>query len=245
MTRQRIRKTIILISFLLFPITIFYLSPVLIIEGVSKGIVVGSFIVFGLMFIFSLFLGRAFCGWICPGAGIQEACLIAVDKKTVGGKFNLIKYIIWVPWILTIILVTISAGGLHSIDFFYQTDGGISVSDKQSFIIYYFFVALIVILSLVAGRRAFCHYLCWMAPFMVIGSKIQRILGVPTLHIRPYRDNCKNCKSCEDLCPMSLPVNTMVQKGSMSNTECILCGQCVDSCNADAIKFSFGKNNSL
>ena len=132
------------------------------------------------------------------------------------------------------------AGGLHSIDFFYQTNGGISVSDKQSYIIYYSFVALIVVLSLMAGKRAFCHYVCWMAPFMVIGSKIKTALRLPSLYIRSKKDSCTNCKSCERLCPMSLPVSTMIQKGTMANTECILCGQCIDACKTSVLRFSFG-----
>ena len=37
MKRQGIRKTIILVSFLLFPITINFLSPYLIIDGGVKG----------------------------------------------------------------------------------------------------------------------------------------------------------------------------------------------------------------
>ena len=241
MVRQRIRKTLLLISFLLFPVTIYYLSPALIVLGASKGIVVGSFIVFGTMFISSLIFGRAFCGWLCPGGGIQESCMMVVDKKTAGGKFNYIKYFIWVPWILGIILVAMMAGGFHSIDFFYQTNGGISVSDKQSYIIYYSFVALIVGLSLTVGRRAFCHYVCWMAPFMVIGSKIKTALRLPSLNIRSNKDSCTNCKSCERLCPMSLPVSTMIQKGTMLNTECILCGQCIDACKTGVLRFSFGK----
>jgi ferredoxin-type protein NapH len=32
----------------------------------------------------------------------------------------------------------------------------------------------------------------------------------------------------------------MVQQGSMENSECILCGQCVDTCTKGAVKFSFG-----
>ena len=240
MTRQKIRKTLLLISFLFFPVTIYYLSPVLIIEGASKGIVVGSFIVFGTMLISSLILGRAFCGWLCPGGGIQESCLLIVDKKATGGKLNLIKYIIWVPWILAIIIVSKMAGGFQSIDFFYQINGGVSVADKQSYIIYYSFVALIVILSLAAGRRAFCHYICWMAPFMVIGAKIKTSLRLPSLNIRTKKQSCINCKSCERLCPMSLPVSTMVQEGAMSNSECILCGQCIDACKSDVLRYSFG-----
>jgi len=50
MIRQRIRKAIILISFLLFPVTMFYLSPALIFKGARLGIISGSFITFIILF---------------------------------------------------------------------------------------------------------------------------------------------------------------------------------------------------
>jgi ferredoxin-type protein NapH len=46
MIRQTLRKGIILVSFLLFPITQYYFSPVLILAGASEGIINGSFIDF-------------------------------------------------------------------------------------------------------------------------------------------------------------------------------------------------------
>ena len=44
MNRQKIRKGVILISFFLFPALFYYLSPALILDASSKGIVNGSFI---------------------------------------------------------------------------------------------------------------------------------------------------------------------------------------------------------
>ena len=69
---QRIRKAAIILAFLSFPVTMNFLSPYVIIDGAMNEIVNGSLILFGLMFISSLFLGRAWCGWVCPGAGMQE-----------------------------------------------------------------------------------------------------------------------------------------------------------------------------
>jgi hypothetical protein len=63
--RQRIRKGIILVTFLLLPAIFYYFSPYLIIMGASEGIISGSFIVFAVLFLSSLFLGRGFCGWFC------------------------------------------------------------------------------------------------------------------------------------------------------------------------------------
>ncbi|THB70092.1 MAG: 4Fe-4S binding protein, partial [Gammaproteobacteria bacterium] len=79
--RQKIRKGLILVTFFLFPAVYYYLSPVLIIQAASEGKIGGSFIAFILLFISSLFLGRAYCWWICPAAGCMEAMFAARDKK--------------------------------------------------------------------------------------------------------------------------------------------------------------------
>ena len=82
--RQSARKILLIIAFLLFPVVFYYLSPVLIIMGASEGIITGSFIVFGLMFLSALILGRAFCGWVCPAGGMQELCFKFWDKRARG-----------------------------------------------------------------------------------------------------------------------------------------------------------------
>ena len=40
---------------------------------------------------------------------------------------------------------------------------------------------------------------------------------------------------------MSLGVDAMVQAGAMENSECILCGSCVDTCPQEAIRYAFGR----
>ncbi len=237
--RQKVRFAIILISFLLFPITIYYFSPVLIIEGAAKGIFVGSAAVFSFMFLISLLLGRTFCGWLCPAGGLQESCFAASNKRAKGGKYDWIKYLIWVPWISTIIILAIGAGGFREINLFYQIDYGISILDVYAYVIYYFFIGLIVILALTAGKRAFCHYVCWMAPFMVIGTKLRNLFSLPSLHLRSNSSSCNQCKLCSKNCPMSLTVNEMVRVENMENSECILCGSCVDICPKSSIKYAF------
>lgn len=72
MKRQQVRLAILIVSFLVFPATFYYLSPYLIVDAASKGIINGSFLFFALLLISSLILGRGFCGWVCPAGGIQE-----------------------------------------------------------------------------------------------------------------------------------------------------------------------------
>jgi ferredoxin-type protein NapH len=241
MERQKVRKLLLLVSFLLFPVTIFYLSPVLIITGGFSGIVAGCLLVFAALFVSSLVFGRAFCGWICPAGGLQECCCSQiVDNNVKSRKVDRIKYIIWAPWLMTTIITFIMAGGVKGVDLFYMTDHGISVSDLTGLIIYLFFVVLITVLALALGRRGMCHSICWMAPFMIIGTTIKDRLGYPSLHLDADPAKCVQCGLCSRNCPMGLEVTKMVQAGHLKNNECILCGECADHCNKKVIKLTFG-----
>lgn len=120
--RQLIRKRIIFFSFLFFPFTVFYFSPYLIIKASIYGMLSGSMALFSIQFISSLFLGRAFCGWICPGSGIQLCCETITSKKAKNGKLRYVKYFIFIPWMLAIIALLLRAGGIRTADVLYMTN---------------------------------------------------------------------------------------------------------------------------
>ncbi len=236
---QRIRKALVILAFLSFPVTMNYLSPYVIIDGAMNGIVNGSLIMFGLMFISSLFIGRLWCGWVCPGGGMQEI-VEPINRKAVNGrKIDWIKWAIWIPWISLIVIMVIRAGGYQSVNMLHLTDNGISVDQPFKYIIYYIVIGLFVGLVVFAGRRAGCHTVCWMAPFMIIGRWIRNRFGWPSLRLVADSASYKDCKTCASNCPMSLDVNAMVQIERMENPECILCGTCVDNCSKGAIHYAF------
>lgn len=230
MKHQTIRKLILIISLLLFPVTLYYFSPALIITAALEGIINGSFIVFVLLFVASLFLGRIFCAYLCPAGGLQECLLAAQGKPTQRSWKYRIKYFIWAVWILAIVVCYVHSGGVRGIDFYYETEHGISVMQPQAYIIYYGILLLIVVPALTAGKRGFCHYFCWMAPFMVLGAKLGRFLHLPQLHIAAKKDACIACKQCNKACPMSIDVQRPVPQGHIGDVECIQCGACIDSC---------------
>jgi ferredoxin-type protein NapH len=237
--RQRIRKGLILATFLLFPIIMNYFSPYVIIDGASQGIVNGSFIVFGVMFLSSLFVGRLWCGWVCPAGGLQEAAFPVNSGRFKVGRRDWIKWFIWTPWIAAIAAAVISAGGYRRIDFFHLTESGVSVTEPMQYANYLLVVGLFVILAVLMGRRAGCHTVCWMAPFMIIGRKIRNLAPWPSLRLAAHAESCQDCLKCTSNCPMSLDVHGMVQAERMEHSECILCGTCVDNCSSEAIRFSF------
>ena len=86
-TRQRLRKALLILAFLSFPVTMNFLSPYVVLDGAMNGILNGSLVMFGLIFLASLFLGRAWCGWVCPGAGMQEM-LEPVNNRAVNPAKN-------------------------------------------------------------------------------------------------------------------------------------------------------------
>lgn len=243
--RQRIRKALVILAFLTFPITMNFMSPYVIVDGAMNGILNGSLVMFGLMFISSLFVGRLWCGWVCPGGGMQEIFEPVNNKPVKGSKIDWIKWVIWIPWISLIIWLAISAGGYKIVDLLYHTQNGISVAGTPdrpifiAYIIYYGVVSLFVGLAIVAGRRAGCHTICWMAPFMMIGRWIRNRFAWYSLRLVADSSECSDCKSCTKTCPMSLDVNAIVQIEKMENAECILCGTCVDNCSKKAIRYSF------
>jgi ferredoxin-type protein NapH len=243
--RQRNLQALVFVSFLLLPVTLHYFSPAIILGGASEGVVNASLIVFALMFVSALFVGRLWCGWACPAGGLQDLCAPINDRLVSGSKLDWVKWAIWLPWIGGIAALAIRAGGYHTVDPFYQLESGVTLAIPPSpeappwYAIYYVIVALFAGLAIVFGRRAGCHTVCWMAPFMILGRKIRNLFRWPAFRLKAEPANCTDCQTCTRHCPMSLDVNRMVQRADMEDSECILCGNCVDGCPKGAIRFSF------
>jgi ferredoxin-type protein NapH len=235
--RQKIRNTIIWIVFLAFPLILNYFSPYLSINASWHGIVSGSLALFLLLFLSSLFLGRAFCGWVCPVGCFQDVCARINDRRR--PKHHWIKFLIWIPWFSFIMMGFYRAGGIKKLNPLYMTENGISITEPLQFITYYLIVLIFLVLALAVGRHAFCHYGCWIAPFMMIGRKLRSLLNYPSLQLKANPEICIDCKTCTATCPMSIDVHGQVKKGDMEHSDCILCGQCSDGCRQNVISYSF------
>lgn len=245
--RQRIRKGILVLTFLTFAATMNYFSPVLVFEGAAQGTVNGSLALFGLLFVLSLFLGRLWCGWGCPAGGLQEMAE-GVNRVPVNlRKADWIKWLIWVPWIAAIAWTAWKAGGYRAVDLLLGTQGGLSLAGQAdrpivfAYVIYFGVLLLIVLPGWFMGRRGFCHSFCWMAPFMIIGRKLANWIRLPGLRLQAMAESCSSCGTCTRNCPMSLPVTEMVKAEAMDHQECVLCGMCIDGCTTGSIRYRFGK----
>lgn len=237
MKRQILRRRITYISFFLFPATFVYFSPYVIVDASTRGILCGSFFMFILLFIGSLIFGRAFCSWACPLGGAQE--ILSPLKKKFAIKGRIIKWFIWIPWISAIIILAILQGGYQEIDPFFRTNHGFSLGSIYTAIAYMAVLFLLLISHLVVGKRSFCRHICWIAPFMILGNKVQSLLHTPSLKLVATDNSCINCKKCAKNCLMGLDVEDMIKTNKLENSECILCGNCADVCRKECIKLQF------
>jgi ferredoxin-type protein NapH len=237
---QKIRKPIVISTAILFHVLlIFHLlfSPVIIVFAAYKSIVNASFIAFIAIFILSLFFGRAFCAWFCPGCGIQEILNFFIKRKSINSKTLYIKYFIFAIWIAIILFGYIS-NGIHKVDLSY---GMTDITIKRKIILTIGSIVMIAPLTVLFGKFASCKYICWIVPFMIIGTKIRNYFNLNGLRLKCIPEKCNECKSCDKNCPMNLKVMSSVITGKFSDNECILCGECIDHCKQKALMFSFKK----
>jgi polyferredoxin len=214
-----------------------FFSPVIIVMASYKGIINASFIAFVLMLILSLFFGRAYCSWFCPGCGVQEILNLMVKTKSSHTKALFIKYFIFAVWLGAIVIGYI-INGFSKVDITY---GMTDVTVARKIILTTGALLIIVPMTVIFGQFASCKYICWQAPFMIIGTRVRDYLKLRGLRIKARTDACKSCNVCNNHCPMNLDVMKSVKEGVFRNTECILCGNCIDRCNHKVIYFSFTK----
>lgn len=239
MNRQQVRKVLLFWMFVTLPITLIYISPLILISGASEGVVTGSMILMSITFISSLFLGRFWCGWFCPTGGEQEFCTEIQRAPVSGGKYNYIKYVVWLLWIVVVVSAILGSEGLHSINILYKTNSGISITKPIAYIVYFIIIGIIFLFAVLFGKRGFCHYLCPICVNLIIGRKIRGLFNWPALHLKADKTRCISCNKCSQVCSMGLSVHEMITEGRMEEPECILCAACADICPKGAISYGF------
>jgi ferredoxin-type protein NapH len=237
---RKIRKPIVISTAILFHLLlIFHLffSPVIIVMASFKGIINASFIAFVLMFLFSLFFGRAYCSWFCPGCGVQEIVSFFIKRKSKNSRALYVKYFIFSIWVGTIV-IGYMINGFNKVDILY---GMTDVTFERKIILTFGAIMIIVPLTAIFGQFASCKYICWQVPFLIIGTKIRDYFRLPGLRLKADPGKCKSCGVCNTKCPMNLHVMENVKIKTMKEAECILCGNCIDSCKQKVIKYSISK----
>ena len=237
--RQKIRLALVYLALLLFPVTLNFFSPYVSIDAAMTGLVSGSVFVFTGMFVSGLFLGRAWCGWLCPMAGMAEIGAQINKKPANVRRLTIVRYVIFAAWFSILTAVFVAAGGIKGFNPLHLTENFVSVDEPMKFITYYLVLFTFFALNLWLGKRGACHGICWMSPFMVGGYLAGRLVRLPQLRIKSDPARCSDCKTCSARCPMGVPVSEQAKAGVVRSLDCILCGQCVDACPNRVLSYGF------
>jgi len=229
----RLRIYILIALVMMLPLLFNFYSQILMAWGIRNGIITASLIVVSAWFILSLFMGRsASCGYTCPYGALQEIIGHHIlKKKPESKKADKLKYLVFLFFIGMVSFSLFKIGGLNKVSLF-APEGNIKLIMASLFIV------IVGVFSLL-GSRAYCRYLCPVGVLFIIGSKLGRIIKIPSLNLVSDQNNCSDCKVCDKACPMGLNVSNMVNYNTMDNTNCILCCECIKRCPKDAIDYSF------
>lgn len=117
-----------------------------------------------------------------------------------------------------------------------MVDTKVSISSVHDLIRYYIITISIILITTALGKRTWCRYICPMYILNYIGIKIENLLKLPSLKIVSKKENCIQCKKCNNQCLMGLDVANMVENNKWNRNECIQCGECLNACECDVLK---------
>lgn len=185
------------------------------------------FLILAAVFLFGR---RVVCGWNCPCVGIRETVGFAFRDRTVRGQWAWrLRHSKWFFFIfyVGVMIVTLYPPNSWTVSFvglFYLIVG----------LTYFgtFFIAPIT------GNRFYCRYLC---PY---GATFGLLNHAGFYDIRMNQDKCNDCRRCEQVCDMGIPVwEQGKQFGRITGIEdCMGCGRCVVSCPTDALEIRDVRN---
>jgi glutamate synthase (NADPH/NADH) small chain len=193
----------------------------------------GTLTFFVTLLLVFLFGRRVVCGWNCPCVGIRETVGFAFRDRTIRGDrawfWRRTKWFFFALYLGIFALIMIPGAPYVSV-LYSAFLGLVAVTYFGSF-----FVAPLV------GNRFYCRYLC---PY---GATFGLLNHAGFYGIRMDTDKCVDCRRCDQVCDMGIPVWRQGQDhGRVTGLEdCMGCGRCVVSCPTDALEFRDVRNEFM
>lgn len=185
-----------------------------------------------ILMLYGVFLGRAFCSWVCPvnlitdfSAFIRRKLNFKTSKFLILNK-NLRYFILVLVLFLSFIF---SLPIFENFSYIGIIHRGIIFGGTS-----WIFVAFIIFcIDTFLSPRAICSHICPLGAFYAVISRFA------ILKIKHNVDNCTKCYRCVNICPEK-QVLWMIAKKSASVTsgECIRCARCIEVCDDNALNFN-------
>ena len=197
------------------------LLPIVIIGGYYYPYL-GFIVVFLICCFMSLapFRGRFYCGWFCPMGSFHERILSFFSFKKEIPKLFKKSWFRWLVFFMMMSLLTsrlIRAGSNPE-----------KVADAFRFM-WIVSTSIAVLIGVVFKPRIWCR-ICPMGTMQGVVSKNTYLLKI--------NKNCKECKLCQTVCPISSKPFENKKKVYLNSEECMRCFNCVENCPKKALTFS-------
>lgn len=201
--------------------------------------------VVGLIILIStLFLGRLFCGWLCPLGAIQEVLHKLTNGKIKGKAkplisdkcHNRLKYFKYIVLLINI------AFAYYLIQALYMNGCPvIALANIGNYLLISGIVIFIILTLSLFIERIWCRYFCPYGALMSLVMKIGNVLKIPRLMLKINKEKCVTCELCSSNCPMQIDVD---KNSKVIDSECILCQRCKYKCPLNGIDCEFCKEQT-
>lgn len=210
--------------------------------GLTRGFITAGLIFWILIFISTILLGRAFCGWFCWFGGYLDLVDLGASKTKLKVPrraplyLSILAFVGLLIYLYFILVAFWLEQGLPGTILFKPDvpelwNGGQTVLSASLILLIYG-----PVLMFLFGPRSWCRYLCPIGALL----KIFSILSFGKMRLA--NDECTGCGACNRSCDMQIDVSSELEKyGKVRSLDCIRCFKCSDACPQDAIVFRMKK----
>ncbi|MDD2333373.1 MAG: 4Fe-4S binding protein [Mesotoga sp.] len=178
------------------------------------------FLIFGIGLLGAIFLGRVYCGWICPMETLFRPINWLYSKLKIKRlktpavfKNNIFRWTVLVLFVM--LMVAVKAFRI-----------------RMNLLLY--ITAFSVLVTLVFEEEFWHRYIC---PFGTLLSIFSRN---PLFGMRVEKTSCVSCGICQRVCPVSA-IEKEDDGMKIDTSECLVCLKCKEKCPKTSITYSRSK----
>ena len=166
--------------------------------------------------VLSFFLGRIYCGWLCPINTVMNA--VTAVKKKLGIKKQRIPKVLTGLWIRYLVLILFIAAFAFSM-----------ITGKTIPALPILF-AMGVILTFFFPEELWHRYICPYGTILSLPSKTAK------LNMTINQEKCNSCGICKKICQAD-SIQIIDKTYSIKKNNCLVCLDCATSCPQKAISY--------
>jgi len=210
-------------------------DPYAVLQMFLAGVVVGTDVLIGaviVLVLYGLFLGRAFCSWVCPVnifTDFANWLRVKTGLHREEHRVRLPRSIRY--WFLVLGLVLSPILGVPAFEFISPvsiTHRGLIFGMGLGWTV----IVAIILFDLFVVKNGWCGHLCPLGAFYSIITK-----PVSQLRVGYDLNKCTECMKCKKVCP-EVQVLWMIGKENKPVLSGECCGRCIDVCPEGALFYT-------